>query len=339
MKRLFFISICVFLIFFNIGCSFLTKESSNKNRNLLILLLLSNASNATFMTKSTTYNNSGAMQMYSETTYPSANTYSISLVIDINKPIFPTKSDKLNLANGATITKISLLSGTDGIWFTGDDTILSYTELKSVSSTKMRYVTYSDFTGTISKYYEYEYDASGRVVKRTFFTGAGVDGSWFTSDDVKAKDADNVSVLIATWSDVDNCTSIGYDTDGVTITRRFSVKRDKTAGSITYKMFQADGTTQVSAFVNDFAWSRDVTYSTSMSTIISYQKFTLNLYQQQSDMTMFTGAGTDTIWFNFDDTIMMYIESAYDSNNYVSGMSIYTDNTKTTRNLYTTVTH
>jgi len=327
--------LAVLIVIFETSCFW--DSSKSKNNSLLWLILL-NSSDSSITIKGSSYNNAGVLQFYGETVYPSASTCLQSLQNDINGAIFPTVSERGNLG-GQISTKMSSAIGADGVWFTGDDTVFICTELKVISPTISRYITYSNFTGTAADYYEYQFDATGRVIKRTYFNGKGPDTTWFTGDDLKAKDSDNVAILNATWSDNNNCTSIGYDTDGVTITQQFTVKRDTAASTITYKKFQSDGTTQVSANVFDYTNNRIVAYSTSMSVIIIYATNTLNSSKEEVTSTLYGGAGVDNNWFTDDDQILLYIESTYDPGGYPTGLSAYTDKTKTNRTGYITITH
>ncbi len=282
-----------------------------------------------FKSKTTGYDDSDIVTYCIESTYPSAAVYLQSLKTDINSQFYPTSSEII-VFMGPITSKWSMGIGTDGKWFTSDDSFLQYMELRSVSSTVSRYIYYSNFTGTVANYYEYQFDSSGRIIKRTYYNGAGTDGTWFTGDDVKAKDPD-VCITDVTWSDDDNCTAVGYDTNGTTVTRQYSAKRDSVANTITYKMFQADGVTQLNAMVYDYTNNKAISYSTNMSTVISYSTYTLNSSTEKITQTYYSNSGVDTTWFTPDDTVWIYSESTYDTNGYSTGGELYTSPAKTTR--------
>jgi hypothetical protein len=303
-------------------------DEHKSNNNSLLLLALLNTTNTRFLVTTTSYSDAGDLQFNVEDIYPSEAIYLQSLKNDINATLFPTDTENYNLG-GSISTKWSSAKGGDNIWFTSDDTFSSYTELKAISSTISRYIIYSDFSGTVSHYYEYQFDANGRVIKRTYYNNAGA----------IEKDSDNVAILDTTWTDDNNCSSIGYDSDGTTVTQRYTAKRDTIANTVAYVKFQSDGTTQVSATIYDYTNNRMVMYSTNMTTIIAYGTNTLNTFQEALTSTFYNGSGGDTTWFTGDDQILIYSELTYDSNGYQTGTSTYTDDSKTTRIGYMIITH
>lgn len=335
MKKLLYL-LTSFFVILQFACFWDAKKSSN-NKNLLLLMLLSLNSNL-ITVKTSSYNNAGTLLSYSENIYPSAAAYLQSQKTDINGQIFPTIYETMPLG-GTTSMKMSSSIGTDGKWFTSDDTFGMYWELKVVSSTIARYIIYSNFVGTVSNYYEYQFDTNGRVIKRTYYNNAGVDSTWFTEDDVKSKDSNNVSILNVTWTDNNNCSAIGYDINGTSITQQFSTKRDTVANTVTYKSFQADGVTQVNAMLSDYTNKRGVIYSTSMSNITMYFIYVLNSFNEQRGTIMYGSAGIDTNWFTTDDVIVFYLESTYDASGNPTGSATYTDPSKTTRTSYSTVSY
>ena len=82
-------------------------------------------------------------------------------------------------------------AGPDGVFFTADDVLTSYSEITRDPRGNVQRVAFFDIpfgspTGTaptLSTYLVYTYDAHDNVVQRTAYTGPGVDGVWFTADD------------------------------------------------------------------------------------------------------------------------------------------------------------
>lgn len=290
-----------------------------------------------FTEKNTGYDNSNNIIYYAESTYPSSAAYLQSQTTNINNRLYPTPIE-INALSGSLTSKMSFGIGTDGKWFTADDTFIQGDELRPISTAVSRFIIYSNFTGTVMGYYEYQFDGVGRVIKRTYYNGKGTDGQWFTIDDVKANNS-NDSILVTTWSDNDNCATIGYDTDGITVLRRYTARRDSGANTITYKTFQADGTTQINAQAFNFTSNRSILYSTNMTTVTSYSTYSLNSLNEKITETIYTGAGADTIWFTGDDSVMMYGEIVFDADGYSTGGTIYTNPSKTTQIGHFAVAH
>ncbi len=83
--------------------------------------------------------------------------------------------------------------GTDRTWGTGDDVATWYYELETDASARAVALTaYEEgddgrlFTGDdeLLSHEEYEYDADGRRIRLKRSSGKGVDGTWFTTDDI-----------------------------------------------------------------------------------------------------------------------------------------------------------
>ena len=332
------ISICLIVLFVIVqtGC-FLDPEKKNNNSMLLLALM-----NPGFTVQNTYYEDDGTLMMCMKAVYPSSEVYIDSLNRENQlQSLYPAFSDTLKLSSGTTSSKWSGGIGADGRWFTDDDGFMQNDARVTVSSSVFRNVVYEDFNNTIGGYHEYQLDTEGRIIKRTYFEGRGLDNSWFTPDDVKALDSDGVCILDTVWSDADHCLSVGYDTDGATVVNRYSLFRDTSAGLIYYKEFEADGTTQISAVVFDYDNYRTIFYSTDMATVTMYYTYTLGPAPLLEDvsLTFYMGEGTDGDWFTGDDDVAAYSESTYDEAGYETGIQTYTDATKTTRMNYSVITH
>jgi len=83
------------------------------------------------------------------------------------------------------IYQMSTGAGSDGLWFTGDDTSKYMLVRQYVDATHKRVVICSDFTGTITAYYTFTFDGSGRIIAYTYYNNNN-DGIWFNGDDLES---------------------------------------------------------------------------------------------------------------------------------------------------------
>lgn len=205
-------------------------------------------------------------------------------------------------------------SGSDSVWFSGDDQInqlgeISYDEngkpIRSVTvsgpGSDTQWLTADDI---VSEYEKNVYDAAGNLIRNISSDGAGLDGQWFSADD-RATQRSDYSYATGKQTGFAFYNGAGggarWDTDDDVVNHYSTTTYNangKPARIISYSGPSANNTW----FDNDDQVAQHCDYT-----------YDANGNHKVTRIASFSGAGLDGIWFNGDDD-GSYGKNTYDAN-------------------------
>lgn len=311
------------------------KKTSSDNSSSLLALLL----DGELTERKSTYNSSGSLANYSEIVYMSKIDYLKSLKSTIKIDPMPASiMDALIL--GRKTVKTSSAVGGDGIWFTSDDTFLENTEFREISTTVYNYISYSNFTGTISGYKTYTFDNKRRVVGTVSYSGDGTDNEWFTDDDVKS------GSTITVWTSDNQATTTSYNSSNVVLGYE-DVMRSTASNIIMWTMYAADHTTVTTGFTYDYDTGTEDTSAVliSFGLLTSCNFNTLDSSSRITQTISYIEDGDDDTWYTGDEVPGSMImggpvryDYTYNSQGYLDSVYQYTDTAGTDEYSHSTST-
>lgn len=265
------------------------------------------------------------------------------LTISQTKPLMPMyEMQTIVMMTYPDIQITSLNAGSDGLWFTPDDTY--YLDVHQFVDTTHRRNVEVNSSGTITGYAAFTYDGTGRIISYRYYEDDGPDSTWFTADDVEQ--SFDASRYTATWNTATSVTGISYEDDGTTIVNRYSAVRDTTAQTDIYTMYQPNGTTIIQRLTIDYSHTLIGEFHSisGMGSIMVKKSLTMSNYESWHKGYEATASPSDDDWWDGDEvfgigymsTFMQpYTVYTYDGDGYRDTATHYSDDGGTVQEAHT----
>jgi len=217
----------------------------------------------------------------------------VSYTLDVASPIYLDGAQRysISLVSGSISKIISVDIGADGVGNTADDFIAGYTLMKD-----------------------------GWTIA---YTGSGVDGIWFTADDVLNNGIQATSSSARPQITYTNAS--GYQ---ITFTSDYSAGNDKllfTADdSVTAYVVSKVGTSgSTGAATTFFGPGADGVWFTSDDAIREHSVSSVDANGNTFQTITYNNAGTDALWYTADDSVLVYSSAFLSASNKIDALALY----------------
>ncbi|MDD5156392.1 MAG: hypothetical protein PHF11_07945 [Candidatus Omnitrophica bacterium] len=203
--------------------------------------------------------------------------------------------------------EVKFIAGNDGTWFSPDDVVYNYFIYEFDNSGRtVRKKTYTSgrdregFTADdqLQEYAVYTYDEKMRLIKETAYNGKGADKSWFTPDDIQAYfylyDYDLLG---------EQDSAVKYRNNG------------ESSGCVTFEHNLKEQLVKDAFYRHD---KREVQCFQARGKLEKYHIFEYNNEGQLIRAVEYNDRGRDRQWFTPDDGICAYKVCSYDSQGFQS---------------------